>query len=304
RRERGGRSGAVVGAVGGEVERPQASRRILRLYARQRLSARIEGEERDERQRRDRADRFDRRRELFQVVERLHHEKVDAASLEHARLFGVELRPVVAGQLDVAERTDRASDEHVAAGDLASLACDADGGGVDLLELVGEEPARELGAVRSEGVRLDQRRARADVPETPIEHALGGAEVRLLWAAEPAHCAREQRSHAAVRHDRSLLGEPLEEAAHAGSWMVRPSIPPATVTSSPVTWPESSSDARTTTARATSSAWATFRSAIVRLRRATNSSSSSPRVIAQYVQPAAPPFTRPPPPTPPLSFSI
>ena len=62
-----------------------------------------------------------------------------------------------------------------------------------------------------------------------------------------------------------LLGEPLEEPAHASAWTVRPSIPPATVTSSPVTWPESSSEARTTTARAMSSATATLRSAIVRL---------------------------------------
>ena len=66
-------------------------------------------------------------------------------------------------------------------------------------------------------------------------------------------------------------GEPLLEPAHASAWTVRPSIPPATVTSSPVTWPDSSSEARTTTARATSSARATLRSAIVRLRRATNS---------------------------------
>jgi hypothetical protein len=75
--------------------------------------------------------------------------------------------------------------------------------------------------------------------------------------------------------------------------MVRPSIPPATVTSSPVTWPDSSSEARTTTARATSSATATLRSAIVRLRRSMNSWSSSPRVMGEYVQPGATAFTRP-----------
>src|SRR5205814_265043 len=94
----------------------------------------------------------------------------------------------------------------------------------------------------------------ADETEMHLEHAFGGAEVRFLGAAESGHRAREQRAHAAVRNDRRLFGEPLEEAAHASSWMVRPSIPPATVTSSPVTWPESSSEARTTTARATSSA--------------------------------------------------
>ena len=45
---------------------------------------------------------------------------------------------------------------------------------------------------------------------------------------------------------------------------VRPSMPPATTTSWPVTWPESVSEARTTTCAATSSGCATLRSAIVR----------------------------------------
>src|SRR5262249_33453364 len=174
-----------------------------------------------------------RRREPLGGVERLHHEQVDSASLENLRLLGVERGRIVAGQLDVAQRADRTRDEDVAARHLSRLACDAYGGRVDLLELVGEELARELGAVRSEGVRLDQLGARADETEMHLEHAFGGAEVRLLGAAEPGHRAREQRSHAAVRDDRSLCGEPLEEAAHTSSWMLRPSIPPATVTSSP-----------------------------------------------------------------------
>ena len=52
------------------------------------------------------------------------------------------------------------------------------------------------------------------------------------------------------------------------SWTTRPSMPPATVTTWPVTWPESSSEASTTTWRATSSGCATLRSAIVRETRA------------------------------------
>ena len=127
-----------------------------------------------------------------------------------------------------------------------------------LLELVGEELPRELGPVRPEAVRLDQLGARADVAEMHLEHALGRAEVRLLGAAQPCNGAREQGAHAAVGDDRRVGREPLLEAAHASSWMVRPSIPPATVTSSPVTWPDSSSEARTTTARATSSATRDF----------------------------------------------
>jgi hypothetical protein len=293
RGERGGGPGAVVRAVRGEAERTQPRRRVLRLHAGERLSTGVEGEQCDERECRDGADRGDRRLQLVEVVERLEHEQVDPASLEHPRLLGAELRPVVPGELDVAERADRARDEDVPPGDLARLAGDADRGGVDLLELVGEVLARELRPVRAEGVRLDQLGARPDVTEMHLEHALGRAEVRFLGAAQPGDGAREQGAHAAVGDDRRLLGEPLLETAHASSWMVRPSIPPATVTSSPVTWPESSSEASTTTARATSSATATLRNAIVRLRRATSSSSSSPRVIGEYVQPGATALTRP-----------
>ena len=74
--------------------------------------------------------------------------------------------------------------------------------------------------------------------------------------------------------------------------MTRPSMPPATVTTWPVTWPESSSEARTTTCRATSSGWATLRSAIVRETRRTASGSTWPRVIGDSVQPGATAFTR------------
>ena len=58
------------------------------------------------------------------------------------------------------------------------------------------------------------------------------------------------------------------------SWMTRPSMPPATVTTWPVTCPDSSSDASTTTWRATSSGCATLRSAIVREIARTRSGST------------------------------
>src|SRR5579862_4937904 len=126
-----------------------------------------------------------------------------------------------------------------------------------------------------------------------LEHALRRAEVRLLWAAQPGDGAREQRAHPAVGDDGRAVEQALQESAHASAWTVRPSIPPATVTSSPVMWPDSSSEARTTTARAMSSATATLRSAIVRLSRSTSAGSSSPRVIGEYVQPGATALTRP-----------
>ena len=57
-------------------------------------------------------------------------------------------------------------------------------------------------------------------------------------------------------------------------------------------WPDSSSEASTTTWVATSSGCATFRSAIVRVMRPTCSSVSAARVIGDTVQPGATTFTR------------
>ena len=78
----------------------------------------------------------------------------------------------------------------------------------------------------------------------------------------------------------------------SSSWTTRPSIPPATVTTWPLTWPERTSEASTTTWAATSSGCATFRSAIVREIRRTASASTSPRVIGDSVQPGATALTR------------
>jgi len=59
-------------------------------------------------------------------------------------------------------------------------------------------------------------------------------------------------------------------------------------------WPERRSEASTTTWAATSSGWATLRSGIVREIRATSSSSTSPRVMGDSVQPGQTALTRPP----------
>src|SRR5262249_41264930 len=77
------------------------------------------------------------------------------------------------------------------------------------------------------------------------------------------------------------------------SWTVRPSMPPPTTTSCPVTWPERVSEASTTTCAATSSGCATLRSAIVRVTARTCSGSTCPRVIGVSVQPGATALTRP-----------
>ena len=106
------------------------------------------------------------------------------------RLLGVQ-RPVLAGveHLELAERADRAGDQHVPAGDLARLAREADGGRVDRLELVLEQLRRQLAPVGAEGVGLDQLGAGADVARVHRDDALGGAQVRLLGAAQAADVA-------------------------------------------------------------------------------------------------------------------
>ena len=184
RRERGGGSGAVVRAERGEAERAQARRRVLGRDSGEGHAVGVERQQRDDRQRGDGAHRRDRRLELVEVEERLDHEEVDAAAFEHRRLLRDELGGIEAAQLDVAERPDRAGDEDVAPRDLARLARDAHGGGVDRLRLLREEVARELAAVRAERVRLDELGAGVDVAEVHAEHALGRAEVRLLGAAQ------------------------------------------------------------------------------------------------------------------------
>ena len=164
------------------------------------------------------ADRLDRRDELVEVEERLDHEQVDAAALEHARLLGVQ-RPVLARveDLQLAERPDRAGDQHVAPGDVARLARQADARRVDRLELVLEQLPRQLAAVGAEGVRLDQLGSGADVARVHRDHALGRAQVRLLGTAQSGCRPDQERAHAAVGHDRRAGAQPLEEVRHPSS---------------------------------------------------------------------------------------
>jgi hypothetical protein len=69
------------------------------------------------------------------------------------------------------------------------------------------------------------------------------------------------------RRGNSPLCRSVGENYPASGCRTRPSMPPAIVTTWPVTWPESSSEASTTTCRATSSGRATFSRAIVRVTR-------------------------------------
>ena len=194
-----------------DAELAQPQRRVARGHAGERLAVLVEGQERDDRQRGHAADGRDRRLQLVQVVERLDEEEVDAAGLEQLRLLGEELAPSVLRVADVAERPDRAGDQHLRARDLPRLAGDLHRLRVDALDLVLEEARGQLAPVGAEGVRLDQLGSRADEADVQREHALGRADVRLLGAAQPRNRARDQGSHAAVAADRRAAREALEE---------------------------------------------------------------------------------------------
>ena len=146
----------------------------------------------------------DRVDELLEVVERLDHEQVGAAPLEHARLLAVELLAHPRGRR-LAERADRAGDEDVAARDLPGLAGELDRRRVDPLEVVLEEVVGELAPVRAERVRLDQLGAGVDEADVQRDDRLGRPEVGLLGRAQPGDGGRDQRAHAAVGDDRRAL---------------------------------------------------------------------------------------------------
>ena len=122
---------------------------------------------------------------------------------------------MAAGQ--VAERPDRAGDEHRLPGDVARLPRKAHAGLEDLLEPVVEELGRELAPVGAERVRLDQLGAGADEPEVDSDDGLGSLEIRLLGAAKPGHRRGDERAGAAVGDDHAAFVEPLLRPAHAPS---------------------------------------------------------------------------------------
>ena len=201
----------MVRPEGGDVELAQALGGLVRRHARERLGALVEGEQRDDRQARDRADRLDRVDDLLEVVERLDREQVGAAALEHLGLLGEQI-PADTGRRRLAQRADRARDEDVSAGDLARVAGQLDGGGVDPLEVVLQEMGGELAAVRAEGVRLDHVRAGVDEAHVEGDDGVRSADVGLLRAAQARDGGRDQGPHAAVGDQGRPLVEPVDEA--------------------------------------------------------------------------------------------
>ena len=106
---------AVVRADRGDAELAEAFRGACGRDPGERFRARVEREHGEHRERGDGADRFDRRFELVQLEEGLDGEEVDAAALEDGRLLGEDLEALVGVDAGLAERADRAGDEHVAA---------------------------------------------------------------------------------------------------------------------------------------------------------------------------------------------
>ena len=208
------RAGAVVRPGRGDIELDEPLRRGLGRDAAERLAVGVEGHQRDDWERRHAAHGLDRGDELVEIEERLEHEQVDAAALEDLRLLA-EALALLGGvePLDVADRADRARDVDVRARHLSGLAREAHRRRVDPLELVLEVVPRQLAPVGAERVRLDQLGAGADEARVQGDDALGRAQVRLLRAAEARDCARDQRAHAAVGHDRRPGAEAVLEAA-------------------------------------------------------------------------------------------
>ncbi len=207
----------MVRAERDHVERGQLLGRLARRYAAQGQRILVEGEERDDRQRGHGAYGVDGDCKLVEVEERLDDEEVDSAALEEPRLLREHRALVVAVLARVAERPDRARDEHVAAGHLPRIARDLRGRLVDRTDVVLEVALAELSPVRPERVRLDQLGAGADEPEVEGEHALRRTNIRLLGTAQPWNGARDEDSHAAVRNDRRAGCEPREEPSrHPG----------------------------------------------------------------------------------------
>ena len=77
----------MVRARGGDVEPVEPLGGLLGGDATECLAVRVEGHQRDDRQARRRAHRLDRGDELLEVEERLEHQQVDAAALQHLRLL-------------------------------------------------------------------------------------------------------------------------------------------------------------------------------------------------------------------------
>jgi hypothetical protein len=179
---------------------------------RERFCARVEREHCEYRQGGDAADGFDRRFELVELEEGLDSEEIDAPALEDGSLLCEDLLALVGLDRLVAERADRAGDEHVAARDLSRLASELDAGAIDVRELVLEVVGGELASVGAKRVRFDHVGTRLDEADVELDDGLGRAQVRLFGYADARHGAGDEDAHAPVRDERRAVGEALEEA--------------------------------------------------------------------------------------------
>ena len=96
----------MVCAGRGDVEPVEPLGRLRGRDASERLPVGVEGHQRDDRQRGDAADGLDRGDELLEVEERLEHQQVDAAALEHLRLLAEGL--ALLGDVEALELAARA----------------------------------------------------------------------------------------------------------------------------------------------------------------------------------------------------
>ena len=218
----------MVGADRGELERPEPFPGLGGRDAGEGFCALVEGQRRDDRERRDAPSGFDRGLELVELVERLDHEEVDAATVEDPCLLGEDLHALVSREaLRVAEGPDRAGDEHVAPGDLAGLARQLHAGAVDPLQLVLQVEPCELAAVGAERVRLDQIGTGPDEARVERDDALGGFEIGLLGTAEARDGARDENAHAAVGDDDGAVEQTLFEPSCHAAMLVKCSRQPS-----------------------------------------------------------------------------
>ena len=212
--ERGHEAGSMVRAHHRDVEVVQTLRGLGRGHPRERLGCLVEGHERDNRQARDAPHGEHRVLELLEVVKRLDREHVDTPAFEYQGLLGEQVRSDAARRA-LAERADRSGDEHVATRDLSCFSGEPDRGRVDRLELVLQVVRRQLPAIGSERVRLDELGACVDEAEVERHDCLRSAHIRLLGASQTRHGCADERAHTPVGDDGRAGGQALEEAAHA-----------------------------------------------------------------------------------------
>ena len=182
------RSQAAVDPDGGRAQIAQHPGGLLAAGAGDRLAVVLDRDLRDHRQVRLGAHRIQRDRQLLQRGERLQHDQVDPAALQHGRLPAVQPGAAGAGAADHLDRRpqrpDRSGDQHVAAGHLTRVAGDLRAGRVDLVDLMLAPVRTQLDGVGAIGIGLDHVGAGPDEAHVRGQHRLRRGQVRLLREAQ------------------------------------------------------------------------------------------------------------------------